>query len=83
MRRKPNRPDSAKLLSELAPGRAALNDMLGILPPNSGTAHLARLVVSNMDDLATLLTGDRQHFHNAARPASHLIPPPDLDQDPD
>jgi hypothetical protein len=51
--------------------------VLGVLPPNSGTAHLARLVVSNIDDLATLLTGDRLHFHDAARPASHLIPPSD------
>jgi len=76
MRRTLNKIDAHELLSSLAYGRSALNQALGILPPNSGMAHLARLVVSNIDDLATLLTGDSQHFQEAARPASHLIPRP-------
>jgi hypothetical protein len=77
MRRTLTKTDALQLLTALSSGRAALNDVLAVLPPNSGTAHLARLVVSNIDDLATLLTGDRLHFHDAARPASHLIPPSD------
>ena len=77
MRHTLNNLDSQQLLSALAAGRTALNEALATLPPNSGTAHLARLVVSNIDDLATLLTGDRQHFHDAARPASHLMQPTD------
>jgi hypothetical protein len=73
MRRKLNRLDAGEILSALEPGRTALNTALGVLPPNSGTAHLARLVVSNIDDLATLLTGNRLHFHEGANPASHLM----------
>jgi hypothetical protein len=77
MRRTLTKIDSQQLLSALTSGRAALNEVLGVLPPKSGTAQLARLLVSNIDDLATLLTGDRQHFHESAQPASHLIPPSD------
>lgn len=63
--------DKDQLLGGLAQARKALVDAQRAMRPKSGLSRSADAVISEIDEFAFVLTGERNHFHARA----HGSPP--------
>ncbi|WP_434052006.1 MAG: hypothetical protein RDA78_22480 [Roseibium sp.] len=63
--------DRDLLLGALAQARKALIEAQRAMRPKSGLSRSADAVISEIDEFAFVLTGDRSHFHASA----HGSPP--------
>ncbi len=69
--RGPKEFDKDVLLGALAQARKALVDAQRAMRPKSGLSRSADAVISEIDEFAFVLTGERSHFHASA----HGSPP--------
>ena len=66
-KRKPGLTDKTEVLKAMKACRKAMADIQRAYAPQSGTYHQATHVAANLDDLALLLTGDRENLWDYPR----------------
>ncbi len=72
--RGPREFDRDDVLDALSHARKSLIEAQRAMRPKSGLARSADAVISEIDEFAFVLTGERTHFHAAAHGSPHRKP---------